>query len=97
MREIILGIIVGLLVGMMICGAGFGLSKIFDETERERNARDSECLAIGYELGYKAGRNEALIKKYTPNEFRAIMGFSPIKEEKTDAEDNDTGEAAESE
>lgn len=92
-----INIIVGWLAGVIIYVVAIRFWKIFAETERERNARDNERLNAAYKLGYKAGRTEALIYKNTPNEIRAILGLPPIKEEKTDAEDNDTGEAAESE
>lgn len=78
-------VLLGFLAGWVLCGVVIWFLKPFGETENEKNARDNERFIAGYKLGYKAGRNEALIKNFTPDEFRAIIGLPHIKGEKKDA------------
>jgi hypothetical protein len=48
-------------------------------TERELTAIENKNYIRGYELGYKAGKQDALSQKYTPNQIREILGLPPIE------------------
>ena len=54
----------------------FGLIII---SQKEYNAVMNQSFTSGYDLGYRAGREDAAFSKFTPNEIRAAFGFEPMK------------------
>lgn len=50
----------------------------FTIVSKERLKNMEEFGKIAYNLGYKAGKREAMMSKFTPNEIRKSLGLDPV-------------------
>ena len=73
---LIYGLIAGAFIGVMIMSIK---NTIKAPNEQERNAELNKAYMQGYELGKAAGEQEAIFKKYTPNDLRAFFDLPPIE------------------
>lgn len=79
MTSIVFGALIFMALGWMI---GYGLSPRSEVSmsTKEYNAALNRATIKGYNLGFSAGRQEALMSRYTPNEIRKAFGFEPFGE-----------------
>ena len=49
--------------------------------KKDYDARIAKAFTEGYNLGHKAGLQDGLMAKITPNELRKYLGLSPLKGE----------------
>mgnify|MGYP003297266892 CR=1 FL=1 len=50
-------------------------------TQKQFDAELAKVYEHAYYVGLVAGRQEAVMARYTPNELREILGLEPIKED----------------
>lgn len=60
---------------------GFTREKKIVISKKDYDARIAKAFTEGYTLGHKAGRQEGLMAKITPNELRNYLGLGPLKGE----------------
>ena len=65
-------------LGVVISGNRKILEKI-EEMEDRKSSEINQSYTLGYEKGVEEGRREAIMRKYTPNEIREIMGLPRIE------------------
>lgn len=55
------------------------IKKLFNLYDKEDfNAKLNETYIEAYEKGKKTGEEEAIFKKYSPNEIRTLLGLTPL-------------------
>ena len=47
-------------------------------TQKQFDAEIDKVYTHAYQVGLIAGRQEALLSRYTPNELREILGLEPV-------------------
>lgn len=60
----------------------FRKSKTIVMSEKEFNAKVNGAYLEGYSSGYSAGEKSGLMKRYSPNQLRAIFDLPPIHDGK---------------